>query len=68
MLALLAIEGEQSGYGLLKRVDRSVGHVWGPHAASCTRRSGASWNAGLARRRVAQQSDRPNKHLYRLTR
>lgn len=30
MLALLAIEGEQSAYDLTKSVERAIGHVWSP--------------------------------------
>ena len=30
VLALLAIEGEQSGYDLLKQASRSIGQVWAP--------------------------------------
>ena len=30
MLALLAIEGERSGYDLLKLVERNIAHVWAP--------------------------------------
>ena len=30
VLALLALNGEQSGYDLLKHVTRSIGHIWAP--------------------------------------
>ena len=30
VLALLAIEGEQSAYNLTKAVERAIGHVWSP--------------------------------------
>src|SRR5215472_6804806 len=30
VLALLAIEGERSGYDLTKAVDRAIGHIWSP--------------------------------------
>ena len=29
-LALLSIEGERSGYDLLKQAEKSIGHVWAP--------------------------------------
>jgi DNA-binding PadR family transcriptional regulator len=30
ILALLAIEGERSGYDLAKAVERAIGHIWSP--------------------------------------
>jgi DNA-binding PadR family transcriptional regulator len=30
VLALLAIEGERSGYELTKAVERAIGHIWSP--------------------------------------
>ena len=30
VLALLAIEGERSGYDLLKGVTHAIGHIWSP--------------------------------------
>src|SRR5215471_463300 len=30
VLALLAIEGERSGYDLTKAVERAIGHIWSP--------------------------------------
>jgi DNA-binding PadR family transcriptional regulator len=30
VLALLAIEGEQSAYNLTKAVERAIGHIWAP--------------------------------------
>jgi DNA-binding PadR family transcriptional regulator len=30
VLALLAIEGERSGYELTKAVERAIGHIWAP--------------------------------------
>ena len=30
VLALLAIEGERSGYALAKAVEKAIGHIWAP--------------------------------------
>src|SRR5437016_3193087 len=33
VLALLAIEGEQTPYALTKAVDQAIGHIWSPAAS-----------------------------------
>lgn len=68
MLALLAIEGEQSGYDLLKLVTKAIGHVWSPARSGLYAVLPRLVQAGLARRRTVAQSTRPDKQLYRLTR
>ena len=67
MLALLAIEGERSGYDLLKRVRSAIGHVWTParsHLYAVLPRLVA---AGHATGRSVAQTTRPDKTLYRIT-
>lgn len=67
VLALLAIEGERSGYDLLKQVGRAIGYVWAParsHLYAVLSRLG---EAGLVRARTVREGRRPEKQLYRLT-
>jgi PadR family transcriptional regulator AphA len=68
VLCLLAVEGEQSGYELLSRASKSVGHVWAPAKSQLYAVLPRLANDGLARRRAVVQSDRPDKQLYRITR
>src|SRR5947199_8186291 len=68
VLSLLAIEGERSGYDLLKLVERSIAHVWSPARSGLYAVLPRLERAGLARRRVVTQAARPDKQLYRLTR
>jgi DNA-binding PadR family transcriptional regulator len=68
VLALLAGEGEQSGYDLAKCAANSVGHVWAParsHLYAVLARLGRD---GLATTRKVVQTDRPDKQLYTITR
>jgi DNA-binding PadR family transcriptional regulator len=67
VLALLAIEGERSGYDLLKLVSNAIGYVWAPartHLYTVLPRLAA---AGLAEARRVRQQQRPDKQLYRIT-
>ena len=68
MLALLAIEGERSGYDLLKLVENAIGHVWSPARSGLYAVLPRLVRDGLARRRTVAQSTRPDKQLYRITR
>jgi DNA-binding PadR family transcriptional regulator len=68
VLALLAIEGEQSGYDLMKLVTKAIGHVWSPARSGLYAVLPRLVQAGLARRRTLSQSTRPDKQLYRITR
>ena len=68
VLALLAIEGERSGYDLLKLVERSIAHVWSPARSGLYAVLPRLERERLARRRVVAQSARPDKQLYRITR
>jgi DNA-binding PadR family transcriptional regulator len=67
VLALLAIEGERSGYDLLKLVGNAIGHVWAPARSRLYAVLPRLVADGLATRRVVAQSGRPDKQLYRLS-
>ena len=68
MLALLAIEGERSGYDLAKLVDRAIGHVWSPARSQLYAVLPRLVRDGLARSRRVAQAPRPDKQLYAITR
>ncbi len=67
MLALLAMEGEQSGYDLHRRVSRSIGHVWAPAKSRLYAVLPRLAADGLASARHVHQSGRPDKQLYAIT-
>lgn len=67
MLALLAIEGERSGYDLLKLMSKAIGHVWAPAKSQLYAVLPRLARNGLAARRTVVQSTRPDKQLYRIT-
>jgi len=64
VLALLAIEGERSGYDLLKLVQQAIGHVWSPARSGLYAVLPRLVRNGLATSRTVEQSDRPDKQLY----
>jgi DNA-binding PadR family transcriptional regulator len=68
VLALLAIEGERSAYDLTKLVAQAIAHVWSPARSGLYAVLPRLVKDGLAQRRVAAQSSRPDKQLYRGTR
>ena len=68
VLALLAIEGERSAYDLLKFVGRAIGYVWAPARSQLYTLLPRLARDGLATQRKLAQSDRPDKHLYRVSR
>jgi DNA-binding PadR family transcriptional regulator len=68
VLALLAIEGERSGYDLLAIVRRSIGHVWAPAKTQLYAVLPRLVGDGLAEQRHVAQQRRPDKQLYRITR
>ena len=68
VLALLAIEGERSGYDLLKLCEQAIGHVWSPARSQLYAVLPRLVEAGLARRRSVTQARRPEKQVYRITR
>jgi len=67
VLALLAIEGERSGYDLSKLVGKAIGHVWSPARSGLYAVLPRLQRAGLARGRVVSQRTRPDKRLYTIT-
>ena len=67
MLCLLEVEGETSGYELLKRASRGVGHVWAPAKSHLYTVLPRLAKDRLARARTVVQSDRPDKQLYKIT-
>src|SRR5207244_1770880 len=68
VLALLAIEGERSGYDLGKLVQRAIGHVWSPARSALYAVLPRLVEHGLATRKTVAQSTRPDKQLYRVNR
>lgn len=67
VLALLAIEGERSGYDLLKLAEKAIAHVWSPARSGLYAVLPRLERAGLARRRVVVQAKRPDKQLYAIS-
>jgi DNA-binding PadR family transcriptional regulator len=67
VLALLAIEGERSGYDLLKLVSKAIGHVWAPARSRLYTVLPRLVEDGLATRREVAQQGRPDKQVYRLS-
>jgi PadR family transcriptional regulator, regulatory protein AphA len=67
VLALLAIEGEHSGYDLLKRVAKAIGYVWSPARSQLYAVLPRLVEAGLASRRRVEQQTRPDKQLYAIS-
>ena len=67
MLGLLALRGERSGYDLKKAVDDSVGYFWRPAKTQIYAVLPRLVEAGYATRKAVAQSDRPDKHVYRVT-
>src|SRR5262249_16304023 len=67
VLALLAIEGERSGYDLLKLVEKAIAHVWSPARSGLYAVLPRLQRAGLARRRVVSQTTRPDNQLSPIT-
>lgn len=67
VLALLAIEGESSGYDLLRFVGKAIGHVWAPARSQLYAVLARLANDGLAVQRRVDQDKRPDKVLYRIS-
>jgi DNA-binding PadR family transcriptional regulator len=67
VLALLAIEGERSGYDLLRLVQGAIAHVWSPARSGLYAVLPRLARDGLASRRLVAQSARPDKQLYRIS-
>ena len=67
VLALLAIEGERSGYDLLKLVEKSIAHIWSTARSGLYAVLPRLERAGLARSRAVAQKARPDKRAYTIT-
>jgi len=67
VLALLAIEGERSGYDLMKAVTQAIGHVWAPARSGLYAALPRLVKLGLAEARAIAQASRPDKQVYRIT-
>jgi DNA-binding PadR family transcriptional regulator len=67
VLALLAIEGENSGYDLLRYVSKAIGYVWAPARSQLYALLPRLVRDGLAVSRKVAQTDRPDKTLYRIS-
>jgi DNA-binding PadR family transcriptional regulator len=68
VLALLTIEGERSGYDLMKAVTQAIGHIWTPARSGLYAALPRLVHAGLAHSRSVVQSARPDKQVYRVSR
>jgi PadR family transcriptional regulator, regulatory protein AphA len=66
VLAVLAMDGERSGYDLLKRMS-TIGYVWAPAKSQLYAVLPRLARDGLADRREVAQSSRPDKQLYSIT-
>ena len=67
VLGLLAIEGERTGYDLLKIVQRSIAHVWAPAKSQLYAVLPRLGRDGLARSRAGGRERGPDRRLYRIT-
>ena len=68
VLSLLAFEGENSGYDLLKYVQKAIGYVWAPARSQLYSLLPRLVKDGYARSRAVSQAERPDKTLYKITR
>ena len=67
VLALLAIEGEQSGYDLLKLVSTAIAHVWSPAKTQLYAVLPRLERDGFATARSVTQANKPDKRLYKIS-
>src|SRR5882672_2980667 len=67
VLALLATEGERSGYDLAKLVERAIGHIWSPARSGLYATLPRLAKSGLVESRAVVQSAKPDKQLYGIT-
>lgn len=67
LLGMLARYGEHSGYELLKLAATGVGFLWSPAKSHVYDVLPRLERGGHARRRVVRQTERPDKHLWRIT-
>src|SRR5688572_23665485 len=67
VLCLLAVEGEHSGYDLLKMARGSVGHIWTPAKSRLYAVLPRLVDEGLALVREGGRDRGPDKQLYRIS-
>ena len=67
VLAVLALDGERSGYDLLKRMSTAFGYVWAPAKSQLYAVLPRLARDGLAAHRTVAQTTRPDKQLYAIT-
>jgi DNA-binding PadR family transcriptional regulator len=63
----LASDGEQSGYDMDRRAQRTIGFFWRPAKSKIYEALPRLERLGLVESRLVRQSGRPDKTLYRLT-
>src|SRR3954452_9399153 len=64
VLALLAIEGERSGYDLQKLAAKAIGHIWSPARSGLYASLPRLVGAGLATSRTVAGERGPDKQLH----
>jgi DNA-binding PadR family transcriptional regulator len=67
LLGMLARYGEHSGYELLKLAGSGVGYLWSPAKSHVYDVLPRLERRGYARRHVVEQTEKPDKHLWRIT-
>ena len=67
VLSVLALDGERSGYDLLKRMTTGFGYVWAPAKSQLYAVLPRLARDGLAAHRTVAQTSRPDKQLYAIT-
>jgi DNA-binding PadR family transcriptional regulator len=67
VLSVLALDGERSGYDLLKRMSTAFGYIWAPAKSQLYAVLPRLARDGLATQRTVAQSSRPDKQLYVIT-
>jgi len=67
LLGMLARYGEHSGYELLKLAEAGVGYLWSPAKSHVYDVLPRLERGGYAQRRLVEQTERPDKHLWRIT-
>src|SRR6266542_4588076 len=63
----LLVDGERSGYDLIRQAERSVGFFWTPAKTQLYAVLRKLVDNGFATARHVRQKDRPDKTLYRIT-
>ena len=68
VLALLAIEGERSGYDLMRAVTQAIGHIWSPARSGLYAALPRLVQLGLAHEpRRSRRRRGPTSSVYRIT-